>query len=719
MRMFRAGLLRGVGIPLCIGLAILCAEGRSRRSQPPTPATTTGFIYAVAFSPDGQLGAVALRDTLVLVETESWKVKWRMTISSGGGAVLAFSQDGRHLALCNPSFRSRSPIGEPTDFFARAVILDAESGNVIHDSAGNGAGAVASAFFAADGSLIVVAMGADRRLFLWNALSGRFTPIATKEPVTGLSAAFTPGGDKLALAIAEARGVNEFDIRLYDTAAASLAGSLAKGSSRSAMHLLAISPDGGMLAYSTQDWAIATQNRPQLRLVDLKTRKTVRKIKNLDFTPESIVFSEDCKSIVATGSIQYVGSIRAAFPTSRTCVWDVLTGKLVKSVSVEIPPNQPRSRVLRAAVVPNHGLLCMVGSNGTAVLMEPRTAEVKGVLSAVVLAGPAGDSKGTPGTRNQQRTTPGMVLTVHRFLAMCFPSVSRVTAGSSDGKLYAWDLKMTIAPSRVDMGAPADIMAMSPDGKTAACSVDREGDVTIIDTTSGKILRSLQHLAAGVTSLVFSSSGVYLACGSADGAVRIWDTRIWKEQPAASGHTGAVRALAFSKDSTALATGSDDLTIRLWYIDSSQPPRSFKGHKQKINSLVFSPDGGTLASGADDGTVILWDLRGQGAFRKLDGHRGPVNSVCFSPDGATLAAGGDETVRLWNALTGKSIRILSERMPRDRRYYRREALTIHNDPIRIVAFSPDGKVLLCGGLNNTILAWDTSSLRYRIIRVGG
>ena len=123
-----------------------------------------------------------------------------------------------------------------------------------------------------------------------------------------------------------------------------------------------------------------------------------------------------------------------------------------------------------------------------------------------------------------------------------------------------------------------------------------------------------------------------------------------------------LESIAFSPDEKFLASGSNDGTIKIWQLDaqlgkaSAVLLRTLVGHTNEVLSIAFSPNSQLLASGSADRTMKLWQVNDCRVLHTLTGHSGKVSSVTFSPDGQSLASGSaDRTMKLWDPITGKEL----------------------------------------------------------------
>src|SRR3990167_5644798 len=99
-----------------------------------------------------------------------------------------------------------------------------------------------------------------------------------------------------------------------------------------------------------------------------------------------------------------------------------------------------------------------------------------------------------------------------------------------------------------------------------------------------------------------------------------------------TGHTSYVSGVAFSPDGRWLASGSDDNTIKLWEVATGREVRTLAGHTAGVSGVAFSPDGRWLASGSFDLTIKLWEVATGREVRTLRAHTSSVTTVAFSPD---------------------------------------------------------------------------------------
>ncbi|MCY2963332.1 MAG: WD40 repeat domain-containing protein, partial [Planctomycetota bacterium] len=256
-----------------------------------------------------------------------------------------------------------------------------------------------------------------------------------------------------------------------------------------------------------------------------------------------------------------------------------------------------------------------------------------------------------------------------------FPDGQKLLTSDTWGAVHVWQVSSAERLEKWNF-AGSLALALAPDGKTLVVA-GQDGEVLLVETSTGKIRDRLQGHATKVDTLAISRDSKWLASATwnfndlepdaqHEKKLCLWSLLSGERVRILDSPDRFTGALAFDADASRLfSAGGKSLigpgTIRVWNVGQEEKPREIAPVPTAATLLDVSPDNFLIVPRDNETLAVLDPVTGE---ERTSIRVGRATSFALSHDGSTIATEpthhdgkfGSPGVVLWDAQTGRQIR---------------------------------------------------------------
>ncbi len=200
-------------------------------------------------------------------------------------------------------------------------------------------------------------------------------------------------------------------------------------------------------------------------------------------------------------------------------------------------------------------------------------------------------------------------------------------------------------------------VSTSPDGKKLAIGADLESDNLYVVKLRDLSKHYLKGHTQGVHSVAWSPNGRWIAAGSLDSTISVWDGKNFTLEKKFR-ENSFVYVVSWSPDSRYLAYGTASGRVVVISTRSWQPVFDTDLNRGSIYSLDWSHDGRRLAvaTGWPDNSLLIFNVASWKLVLEAMPHSSTIWSISWSPgDDFIATASSDSTLKIIDVRTGEVV----------------------------------------------------------------
>ncbi|KAI8332062.1 WD40-repeat-containing domain protein [Chlamydoabsidia padenii] len=215
----------------------------------------------------------------------------------------------------------------------------------------------------------------------------------------------------------------------------------------------------------------------------------------------------------------------------------------------------------------------------------------------------------------------------------------RLATASCDKTVRIWDQRSGKCTAVIQTGGENINVCWSPDGNNIAVG-DKSDTISIIDTRTFTISTTQKHNVE-VNEIAWNKANNLFYVTTGQGTVKIYEYPDLKLLQSLRGHTGNCYCVEPDPTSNYLAVGSADALVTLWDVKSSVCLRTFSELSWPVRTLSFSYDGQYIASASEDSFIDISHVESGQSVHHVE-CAAAMNTVAWHPRDYYLAYAGDE-----------------------------------------------------------------------------
>ncbi|KRH93142.1 Anaphase promoting complex, Cdc20, Cdh1, and Ama1 subunits [Pseudoloma neurophilia] len=232
-----------------------------------------------------------------------------------------------------------------------------------------------------------------------------------------------------------------------------------------------------------------------------------------------------------------------------------------------------------------------------------------------------------------------------------------LSSGTSSGEIILFDILAGKEITRIKNHN--NRIAISDWNENILTTGSRDGKIINFDIRDNKIINKWEKHSQEICGLKWSNNKKYLASGSNDNMLYIWQIGCNSPRYNLNEHSSAVKALdwcPWKTDILASGGGSNDKTVRFWDISTGKCEKKISVNSQ-VCGLHFINKFKEIVTthGFSENNICLWkesNLKKVASFGKHDDR---VLYSALSPDQSTLISlSADENLKFWKLFDNKN-----------------------------------------------------------------